>query len=183
MKLLSLIPCLSPPSTGSTLIDLANGGMDLCKLNDTGITIRNGGVFSSQLWVFCFTSSYIYSLLAHGYGFPIDDPNILTVAPSTSTYSYALGAMITMADQQGWSFAPTPSPSAAAASDTRNKDGAITGLADVFAIVTVLLIVAMVAIATLLKKCAACRLGDPFTTQKKVLSSNWNHLPPLPSLP
>ena len=130
---------------GSTLLDLASAGTELCKLNDTGILARNG-VFSSQMWVFCFTSSYIYSLLATGYGFPVNDPRILTVAPSTSTYSYALGAMITFADLQGWTFAPSTASSAASATpdDTHRKDDAIVGLAVAFAIVSVLLFVVVI---------------------------------------
>ena len=66
-------------------------------------------------------------MLAVGYGLDPTSDSVLTVASSNSTYSYALGAMITYADELGWTFIP-PAPAANADSSAQQQN-VVIGLA------------------------------------------------------
>ena len=68
----------------------------------------------------------VQTLLTSGYGLDPSSTTVLTVAPSSGTYSYALGAMITFADELGWTFVDPPSPPA---STVTTETATIVGLA------------------------------------------------------
>jgi hypothetical protein len=133
--------------TAISAAQLADATRALCA--QPWAVLANATAPSAQPFVagYCITGAYAVSLLATGYGLPLDAP-ALSVASSNSSISYALGSMLYEANALAWSFTPP-------ACDSLVSRAAVYGLGAALAVATVIAIGAVACACSARRRAAA----------------------------